>query len=77
MGFRNVSLNLAISTPLTRMLGVDYFLCELQLVLRHFAEIQASPFLPPFRTGLPLPFARPSSCQSSPAHFQASRSLSL
>ena len=39
-GFRNVSLSLAIVTPLTRALGVDNHLCELQLMLRSFADIQ-------------------------------------
>ena len=39
-GYRDVSLNLSLSTAETRNLGVDCHVCEVQLILRSFAELK-------------------------------------
>jgi len=39
-GYRDVNLNLKVSTEETRMLGVDMQICELQLALRCFADLR-------------------------------------
>ena len=42
-GYRDVSLNLRLSTTETRSLGLDGFVCELQLILIDFARIKVLP----------------------------------
>jgi hypothetical protein len=39
-GYRDVGVNLRVVTPETRALGVDAHVCELQLLLRRFAELK-------------------------------------
>ena len=39
-GYRDVSLNLRLRQPLTRELGIDAHVCEVQLILRAFAELK-------------------------------------
>ena len=39
-GYRDVSLNLRLSTADTLRLGLDGFVCELQLILIDFARIK-------------------------------------
>ena len=41
-GYRDVSLNLRLCTPATRRLGLDGFVCELQLLLIDFARVKVS-----------------------------------
>ena len=40
MGYRDVALNLRLSTPETRRLGCELHVCELQLLLRPFAVLR-------------------------------------
>jgi hypothetical protein len=42
-GFRCIVVNLRIDTPLTRMLGIELHVCELQLMLRDVYEAVCSP----------------------------------
>ncbi len=39
-GYRDLSLNLRLSTADTRRLGLDGFVCELQLILIDFARVK-------------------------------------
>ena len=39
-GYRDVALNLQITTEESQRLGVDSHICELQLILRKFAELK-------------------------------------
>ena len=42
-GYRDVALNLRLSTPATVRLGLESHVCELQLLLRPYAEIKVVP----------------------------------
>jgi hypothetical protein len=44
-GYRDVGVNLRLVTPETRALGVSAHVCELQLLLRRFAELKVRPGL--------------------------------
>jgi hypothetical protein len=39
-GYRDLALNLRISTEWTRSLGLEEHVCELQLILKAFAEVK-------------------------------------
>ncbi len=41
-GYRDVGMNLRIVMPETKELGVNTHVCELQLLLRQFAELKVS-----------------------------------
>ena len=41
-GYRDVGLNLRVVTAETRRLGVETHVCEVQLLLRTFAELKVS-----------------------------------
>ena len=43
-GYRDVSINLRIISTLTSSLAVDTHVCEVQLILRPFAEVKVSLF---------------------------------
>jgi hypothetical protein len=44
-GYRDLALNLRISTAWTRSLGLDGHVCELQLILKSFSEVKVeNPF---------------------------------
>ena len=43
MGYRNVAFNLRLRTAAARELGVDTHVCEVQLLLRPFAELKVVP----------------------------------
>lgn len=40
-GYRDLLLNLRIETEMTMMVGVETHVCEVQLILRHFAELKS------------------------------------
>ena len=42
-GYRDVGMNLRIVTPEAVMLGVNAHVCEVQLLLRQFAELKVAP----------------------------------
>jgi hypothetical protein len=39
-GYRDVAMNIRIATPEAQALGVNAHICELQLVLRQYAEVK-------------------------------------
>ncbi len=39
-GYRDLALNLRISTECTRSLGLEGHVCELQLILKSFSEVK-------------------------------------
>ncbi len=41
-GYRDVALNIRVITPEAQALGVDAHVCELQLLLRQYAELKVS-----------------------------------
>eukprot|EP00286_Rhodomonas_abbreviata_P019771 CAMPEP_0181310446 /NCGR_PEP_ID=MMETSP1101-20121128/12590_1 /TAXON_ID=46948 /ORGANISM="Rhodomonas abbreviata, Strain Caron Lab Isolate" /LENGTH=158 /DNA_ID=CAMNT_0023417075 /DNA_START=171 /DNA_END=644 /DNA_ORIENTATION=- len=40
-GYRDVVMNLRLTTDLTRRLGIEEHVCELQLILRSYAELRS------------------------------------
>jgi hypothetical protein len=42
-GYRDVAVNLCLDTEETRRLGAEGHVCELQLMLRPFAELKVRP----------------------------------
>ena len=45
-GYRNVALNLRLATPEARRLGVASHVCEIQIILRAFADLKVSARIP-------------------------------
>jgi hypothetical protein len=51
-GYRDVAVNLRLTTPAAVRLGLESHVCELQLLLRPFAEFKVGPLHSPTATTL-------------------------